>query len=56
MKAGIIGLPSVGKTTIFNVLMQGKAAAGPHAGRRLEPNVGIVKVPDARLDFLSAAI
>src|SRR5215467_13794070 len=53
MKAGIIGLPSVGKTTIFNVLTQGKAAAGP-AGRKLEPNVGIVKVPDARLDFLSS--
>ena len=54
MKAGIIGLPSVGKTTIFNVLTQGKAAAGPAAGRRLEPNVGIVKVPDVRLDFLAS--
>ncbi len=53
MKAGIIGLPSVGKTTIFNVLTQGKAAAGP-AGRKQEPNVGIVKVPDARLDFLAS--
>lgn len=47
-------MPSVGKTTIFNVLTQGKAAAGPAAGRRLEPNVGIVKVPDTRLDFLSS--
>jgi GTP-binding protein YchF len=54
MKAGIIGLPSVGKTTIFNVLTQGKAAAGPAASRRLEPNLGMVKVPDARLDFLSS--
>jgi GTP-binding protein YchF len=54
MKAGIIGLESVGKTTIFNVLTQGKAEAGPAAGRRMEPNVGIVKVPDARLDFLSS--
>src|SRR5213594_2805216 len=54
MKAGIIGLTWVGKTTIFNVLTQGKAAAGPSAGRKLEPNVGIVKVPDARLDFLSS--
>src|SRR5262245_28655957 len=54
MKAGIIGLPSVGKTTVFNVLTQGKAAAGPAGGRKLEPNVGIVKVPDARLDFLSS--
>ena len=54
MKAGIIGLPSVGKTTVFNVLTHGKAAAGPSVGRKLEPNVGIVKVPDARLDFLSS--
>jgi len=54
MKAGIIGLPSVGKTTVFNVLTHGKAAAGPGAGRRLEPNVGIAKVPDGRLDFLSS--
>ena len=54
MKTGIIGLTSVGKTTIFNVLTQGKAAAGPGAGRKLEPNVGIVKVPDTRLDFLSS--
>src|SRR5438445_10129721 len=52
MKAGIIGLPSVGKTTIFNVLTQGKVAAA--ASRRPEPNVGIVKVPDARLNFLSS--
>jgi ribosome-binding ATPase len=54
MKAGIIGLPSVGKTTIFNVLTQGKAAAGLAGSRKLEPNVGIVKVPDARLEFLSS--
>jgi GTP-binding protein YchF len=54
MKAGIIGLPSVGKTTIFNVLTRGKAAAGPGSGRKQEPHVGIVKVPDARLDFLSS--
>src|SRR6516165_12502839 len=54
MKAGIIGLPSVGKTTIFNVLTHGKASAGPAASRRLEPNVGIVKVPDTRLEFLSS--
>jgi GTP-binding protein YchF len=54
MKAGIIGLPSVGKTTIFNVLTQGKAAAALAGSRRLEPNVGIVRVPDPRLDFLSS--
>src|SRR5262245_16178681 len=54
MKAGIIGLPTVGKTTIFNILTRGKAAAGPGGGRKLEANVGIVKVPDARLEFLSS--
>ncbi|HET9132114.1 MAG TPA: GTPase, partial [Terriglobia bacterium] len=54
MKAGIIGLQSVGKTTIFNVLNRGKGAAGPAGGRRQEANVGVVKVPDARLDFLSS--
>jgi GTP-binding protein YchF len=54
MRAGIIGLESVGKTTIFNVLTQGKAASGATTGRRLEPNVGIVKVPDPRVNFLAS--
>lgn len=54
MKAGIIGLASVGKTTIFNVLNQGKAAISTSGSRRLEPNVGIIKVPDPRLDYLSS--
>src|ERR1051326_1711757 len=53
MKAGIIGLTSVGKTTIFNVLTHGQAATGAAGARRLEPNVGIVKVPDSRVDFLA---
>src|SRR5215470_18021576 len=54
MKAGIVGLASVGKTTIFNVLTQGQAATGASSSRRLEPNVGIVKVPDTRVDFLAS--
>src|SRR5437762_2546941 len=54
MKAGIIGLQSVGKTTIFNVLSRGKAASGAAGGRRMEANVGVIKVPDARLDFLAS--
>src|SRR5438876_10576545 len=54
MKAGIVGLPSVGKTTIFNVLNQGKAPVAQSCSRRLEPNVGIIKVPDERLDYLSS--
>ena len=52
MKAGIIGLQMVGKTTVFNVLSRGKASAGG-SGRR-EPNVTSVKVPDTRLDYLSS--
>jgi ribosome-binding ATPase YchF (GTP1/OBG family) len=54
MRAGIIGLQSVGKTTIFNVLSRGKGASGPAGVRRQEANVGVVKVPDPRLDFLSS--
>jgi len=54
MRAGIVGLQSVGKTTIFNVLSRGKGAGGPGGGRRQEANVGVVKVADARLDFLSS--
>jgi GTP-binding protein YchF len=54
MKAGIIGLEMVGKTTIFNVLSQGKASTGSAGGRRMEPNVAAVKVPDARLDYLAS--
>src|SRR5206468_537396 len=42
------------KTTIFNVLTHGQAAAGPAGGRRIEPNVGIVRVPDPRVDFLAS--
>jgi len=53
MKAGIIGLQSVGKTTIFSVLSRGKSPSGPAGGRRLEPNVGVVRVPDPRLDYLA---
>jgi GTP-binding protein YchF len=54
MKAGIIGLQSVGKTTIFNVLSRGKASSGPGGGRRMEANVAVVKVPDSRLEFLAS--
>src|SRR5687768_8087607 len=53
MKAGIIGLQMVGKTTIFSVLSQGKGSAGGGA-RRQEANVASVKVPDTRLDYLSS--
>ncbi len=51
MKAGIIGLPQCGKTTLFNVLTQRHVQTGYSGGT--EPNIGVVKVPDERVDVLS---
>jgi GTP-binding protein YchF len=53
MKAGIIGLQGSGKSTIFQILAQGKASGAVSASRKQEPNVASVKVPDTRLDYLS---
>lgn len=52
MKAGIIGLPSTGKTTLFNALTHGQAPTSEFAGRRQEANIGTISVPDARFDKL----
>lgn len=52
MDVGIIGLGQSGKTTVFNAVTRGKAQTGFGGGQ--EPNVAVVKVPDARLDALSA--
>ena len=49
-----MGLPGSGKTTVFNALTGGHAETGGFSGGRAAPNVGVVKVPDARLDQLSA--
>ncbi len=53
---GIVGLPNVGKSTIFNAI----TSAGAHAENfpfcTIEPNVGMVQVPDARLDALSKIV
>lgn len=54
MKAGIIGLPQTGKTTIFNVLTHGRIDVSASGTRKQEPNVGVVKVPDPRVDYLSS--
>jgi ribosome-binding ATPase len=50
----IVGLPGSGKSTVFNALTGAQAETGGFSGGRAAPNVGVVKVPDARLDALSA--
>jgi hypothetical protein len=54
MQVTIVGLPGSGKTTVFNALTGGQADVGGFSGGRAAPNVGVVKVPDERLDRLSA--
>ena len=53
MEIGIVGLPNVGKSTIFNALTSGGATASNYPFTTIEPNVGVVAVPDARLARLT---
>ena len=52
MKLGIVGLPNVGKSTLFNAITNAGAESGIYPYCSIEPNVGVVAVPDERLDFL----
>ncbi len=52
LNCGIVGLPNVGKSTIFSALTSAKAEAANYPFCTIDPNVGIVAVPDPRLDFL----
>lgn len=54
MQVTIVGLPGSGKTTVFNALSGAHAETGAFSGGRAAPNVAVVKVPDERLDALSA--
>lgn len=53
MKLGVVGLPNVGKSTLFNALTQAGAQSANYPFCTIEPNYGIVSVPDARMDYLA---
>jgi GTP-binding protein YchF len=55
-KCGIVGLPNVGKSTLFNALTKAEVAASNYPFCTIEPNMGMVQVPDLRLDELAAIV
>ena len=56
LKCGIVGLPNVGKSTLFNCLSSAKAQAANFPFCTIEPNVGVITVPDERLTKLAEIV
>jgi ribosome-binding ATPase YchF (GTP1/OBG family) len=56
MKVGIVGLPNVGKSTVFNSLTQAGAEAQNYPFTTIDPNLGVAAVPDGRLDALAGVM
>ncbi len=56
MEAGIVGLPNVGKSTLFNALTKANALAANYPFATIEPNVGVVPIPDPRLEIIQRHI